>query len=355
MLRNIWTKSSRTIATCERNIFSSTESSSALWRTKTQNPKSSIQHIQKRPNKRLLTTSTSKTTEATTTDVLEPTTSQLRIVALHSGIPMIGFGFMDNLVMIQAGEAIDMSLGVAFSLSTLTAAGFGQCISDVAGFTCGGIVDATVAKMNLPTHGLSQVQLKLKPSRIATTVGGCVGVVFGCLLGMSCLLFMDTDRADRLKKEKELTSIFQSVMDEGHKLVNADRCALWMADETKKESDELWSRVVTGTNKKEIRVLKNVGSVVGTCFTTGEVINISDAYQDERFNKQVDAEFQYRTRSIVAVPVKNKEDGKVIAVIQMINKKKEDGSDGVFNDVDVKMIQMLASHVSHFVKVVTGS
>eukprot|EP00957_Ditylum_brightwellii_P024112 1818265-Ditylum_brightwellii.AAC.1 len=83
-----------------------------------------------------------------------------------------------------------------------------------------------------------------------------------------------------------------------------------MADETKKESDELWSRVVTGTNKKEIRVLKNVGSVVGTCFTTGEVINISDAYQDERFNKQVDAEFQYRTRSIVAVPVKNKEDGK---------------------------------------------
>ena len=111
---------------------------------------------------------------------------------------------MDNLVMIQAGEAIDMSLGVAFSLSTMTAAGFGQCFSDVAGITCGGLVDATVARMNLPSHKLSPAQMNLKRSRIYTTIGGCVGVVTGCLLGMSCLLFMDTDRADRAKKAKEL-------------------------------------------------------------------------------------------------------------------------------------------------------
>jgi hypothetical protein len=39
---------------------------------------------------------------------------------------MIGFGFMDNLVMITAGEAIDSTFGVALGISTLTAAGFGQ-------------------------------------------------------------------------------------------------------------------------------------------------------------------------------------------------------------------------------------
>jgi Transmembrane protein 65 len=134
-----------------------------------------------------------------------------------------GFGFMDNIVMIQAGEAIDMSLGVAFGLSTLTAAGFGQCVSDVAGFTCGGIVDAGVSKLNLPHHNLSPAQLDLKVTRTWHTFGGCVGVVTGCLLGMTCLLFMDTDRADRAKKAKELQSIFESVLVDGKTLVNAGK------------------------------------------------------------------------------------------------------------------------------------
>ena len=74
---------------------------------------------------------------ASTAVVVEaPTSRRLRIVALRSAVPMVGFGFMDNLVMIQAGEAIDMSIEVTFGLSTMTAAGFGQCVSDVAGFTC---------------------------------------------------------------------------------------------------------------------------------------------------------------------------------------------------------------------------
>ena len=43
---------------------------------------------------------------------------------------------MDNFVMLQVGDLIDASIGVTFSLSTLTAAGFGQVFSDVAGITC---------------------------------------------------------------------------------------------------------------------------------------------------------------------------------------------------------------------------
>ena len=138
-----------------------------------------------------------------------PTKQQLRIVALRYAIPMIGFGFMDNLVMIQAGDAIDQTFGVALGISTMTAAGFGQCFSDVAGNMSGGMVDAAVAKLNLPHHGLSETQLDMKVTRIWRTMGACVGVVTGCLLGMSCLLFMDTDAADRARRAKELESIFK--------------------------------------------------------------------------------------------------------------------------------------------------
>lgn len=257
---------------------------------------------------------------------------------------MIGFGFMDNLVMIQAGEAIDMSIGVAFGLSTMTAAGFGQCVSDVAGFTSGGIVDAMVTRLNLPGHGLSPKQLDTKRARIFHTIGGCVGVVTGCLLGMTSLLFMDTERAERAKQAKELTSIFESIMDEGHTLVNAERATLWMV-----EGEELWSKVATGT-KKVVHLPIDCG-IVGYCAKTGEVLNVPDAYKDERFYQNIDNLFGFTTKSILSTPIFDS-NGKVIGVIQIINKKQEDGSDGSFDDNDMKLSKMLASHVAAFIRIV---
>jgi len=117
-----------------------------------------------------------------------PTSEQLRILAFRSAIPMVGFGIMDNVVMITAGEAIDSTFGVYLGISTMAAAGFGQCISDVAGLTSGGLVDAGVSKLNLRHHGLSPKQLDLKIARIYSTFGACVGVLTGCLLGMTVLL-----------------------------------------------------------------------------------------------------------------------------------------------------------------------
>jgi len=298
-----------------------------------------------------------ETPKDTAIPILEPTSRQLRIVAFRSAIPMIGFGFMDNLVMIQAGEAIDMSIGVAFGLSTMTAAGFGQCFSDVAGFTCGGMVDAGVTKMRLPHHNLTLAQLDLKSARMWHTLGGCVGVVTGCLLGMSCLLFMDTDRADRAKKAKELQSIFESVLEEGHVLVGAERATLWMLEEdstTKQKT--IWSRVASGVDGLIQAPLE--GSIVGECIRTGEIVNIENAYEDDRFDQHVDAKTGFHTHSVLAVPVRN-EKGKVIGAIQMINKQNNDDNNeecgkgkAGFGPGDIKCVQMLCSHVASFMRVV---
>lgn len=250
--------------------------------------------------------------------------------------------------MITAGEAIDSTFGVALGISTLTAAGFGQCCSDVAGITCGGVVDATVSKLQLPKHGLSQEQLDLKSSRIYSTVGACIGVVTGCLLGMSVLLFMDTDRAERARKAKELQSIFESIMDEGNELLDAERATLFMLDDEKKE---LWSRVATG-NKGIIKVPSDAG-IVGACVSTGEMINVRDAYEDDRFNQTVDARTGFHTKSVLAIPVKDDE-GQTIGAIQMCNKVNPDGSDGVFTANDEKLVVMMASHVTAFIRIVNG-
>lgn len=165
--------------------------------------------------------------------VPQPTSRQLRIVALHAAIPMVGFGIMDNLIMIQFGDYVDNSLGVLFGLSTLTAAAIGNTVSDVAGVWFGDAVEATAAKLNLPEHGLTKMQSNLKRTRLYHTIGGSLGIVVGCALGMSCLLFMDTDRADKARQGKELQSIFESIMNEGHELVHADRATLGCTTPTK--------------------------------------------------------------------------------------------------------------------------
>ncbi|KAK1748649.1 TMEM65 domain-containing protein [Skeletonema marinoi] len=280
-------------------------------------------------------------------DVILPTKEQLHMLAYRAAIPMVGFGFMDNLVMITAGEAIDSTLGVALGISTMTAAGFGQCCSDVAGNLSGGTVDAAVTRMKLQHHGLSENQLDLKISRMYKLLGACVGVVTGCLLGMSCLLFMDTDKADRARKAKELKSIFDHIMTEGRALFNADRATLFMLDE---EKHELWSQIATGT-KGIIKVHEDEG-IAGACLQSGEIINIETAYDDKRFNQEVDGVTGFTTKSVLAIPVKN-ETGKCIGVIQM-NKKDKDDKVTSFGIDDEKLISMMANHVTSFIKIVDG-
>ena len=62
--------------------------------------------------------------------VIEPTHHQLYIVALHQAIPFVGFGIMDNAILILAGEVIDVYLGAALGLSTMCAAAIGNIISN---------------------------------------------------------------------------------------------------------------------------------------------------------------------------------------------------------------------------------
>jgi hypothetical protein len=63
-------------------------------------------------------------------------------------MPMVGFGIMDNFIMIQAGDAIDNTFGATLGIATLTAAAFGQVFSDVSGVLFGGVVERGVSKVS---------------------------------------------------------------------------------------------------------------------------------------------------------------------------------------------------------------
>jgi hypothetical protein len=131
--------------------------------------------------------------------VENPTRQQLVRVFLNAAIPMVGFGFMDQTVMLQAGNAIDCTIGVTFGLSTLTAAAFGQVCSDASGVLFGGTLESLASRAGLPKAGLTAAQTQLTVVRRLRLAGSFVGVIAGCILGLLNLFWIDLDRSSTLK------------------------------------------------------------------------------------------------------------------------------------------------------------
>jgi putative ABC transport system ATP-binding protein len=98
-------------------------------------------------------------------------------------------------------------------------------------------------------------------------------------------------------------------------LLNAERSSLFLV-----EGDFLVLQVAENLLELgEIRFPVGTG-IAGLVAQSGQAIRIDDAYADPRFNREVDRQTGFRTRSILSLPVKNQH-GEVFAVAQLLNRK----------------------------------
>ena len=144
------------------------------------------------------------------------------------------------------------------------------------------------------------------------------------------------DVVAEVTSEIELGSLLQRVMVEATKMLNADRATLFLNDF---KTNELFSRVAMGEGIGEIRLPNNAG-IAGAVFQSRETINIPHAYADLRFNPGFDKQTGYFTRSILCVPIINK-DGDCIGCTQALNKK-----GGGFTDEDESRLKAFTQQVS---------
>ena len=165
--------------------------------------------------------------------VTEPSKKDLRLNAFIIGVPFIGFGFMDNSILIIAGESIDANLGVLLGISTMCAAAFGNIISNIAGVGTGAYIEDFCSRyLNLPTPKLSQAQRNLRSVRLSGQVGTAIGITIGCMLGMSPLLFMDTDKVQVDKQDAHMETIFRDMVSEAKGLIGAESTCLFLVVDT---------------------------------------------------------------------------------------------------------------------------
>ncbi|XP_053322424.1 transmembrane protein 65 isoform X2 [Spea bombifrons] len=132
-----------------------------------------------------------------------PSSVQLKHVFIHNALPFVGFGFLDNAIMIAAGTQIELSIGVVLGISTMAAAALGNLVSDLAGLGLAGYVEALSSRLGLPIPDLTPKQADMWQTRVSAHMGKAIGVAIGCILGMFPLLFFPSDEEEKAKAENK--------------------------------------------------------------------------------------------------------------------------------------------------------
>jgi phosphoserine phosphatase RsbU/P len=137
--------------------------------------------------------------------------------------------------------------------------------------------------------------------------------------------------ATRIAQAQTLNSLLQLNADMGRDLIGAERCSIWLIDDT---AGQLYTTVAHGTGA--IRI--DVGhGIVGACIAGSQPVVVNDTSSDERFFGYVDEASGFVTQSAVVLPLCGA-DGKVIGAFQALNKP------GGFSNSDVALLGLAASY-----------
>lgn len=139
--------------------------------------------------------------------------------------------------------------------------------------------------------------------------------------------------ARTLAAETSLELLLKTVAEEIKKVLDADRCTVFLLD---RSSNELVSKIALGMGTQELRFPADKG-LAGYVAQSGEIINIKDAYSDARFNQDIDRETGYKTKTILCMPIWNMKH-EILGVFQVLNKQ-----NGTFSKEDEDVLIAIGS------------
>ena len=155
----------------------------------------------------------------------------------------------------------------------------------------------------------------------------------------------DRDELDRLRTLVEASklinssiepeALFASILTVARNELHVDRGTLWFVDDQK---NEIWTKVA-GELASQIRLPIGKG-LAGTVAASGEPVILHDTYADPRFDRSQDQKTGYYTRSMLCVPIRNREQ-KIVGVLQLLNK-----TVGAFGPRDLEFLNGISDHMA---------
>jgi putative ABC transport system ATP-binding protein len=121
------------------------------------------------------------------------------------------------------------------------------------------------------------------------------------------------DRAHRGLLEQALRVFTRRVAE----LLDAERASLFLVDHAR---GELTLRVSQDLAAGETVRIPIGSGIAGAAAASGRPVRVADAYLDPRFNRNVDLQTGFRTRSVLCLPLQDRS-GNVFAVTQLLNRR----------------------------------
>lgn len=158
---------------------------------------------------------------------------------------------------------------------------------------------------------------------------------------------------EEINSFNDIDAILDRILLEARRLTNADAGTIFLVHKGSLEfgyvhNDSLFQ---IDKNNKHLyssqQIAINEHSIVGYVASTGETLAIEDAYNlpancSFEFNSAFDQKTGYRTKSILAVPLKTFQN-KIVGVMQLINAKADDGDVKTFNQLQQTYVPLFAN------------
>ncbi len=126
-----------------------------------------------------------------------------------------------------------------------------------------------------------------------------------------------------LALESDIDKVLERITSAAIAMLEAERATLYVVDDGR---HELWSRVVTQSEFRELRLPLDGRSLAAEVARTGRPLRITDPYNDPRFDPSVDARTGFRTRSLIVLPIDSRARER-LGVLQVVNQR-----DGAFEE-----------------------
>jgi HD-GYP domain-containing protein (c-di-GMP phosphodiesterase class II) len=126
-----------------------------------------------------------------------------------------------------------------------------------------------------------------------------------------------------------LTELLDLILTKSREITCSDAGSVYLVDRSQKEPKLIFQAAQTDSLPHHLFKATSIPldreSLAGYVATTGESLNIPDAYAipsylPYKFDRHFDLEFDYRTVSVLVLPMQNR-DGETIGVIQLIDRK----------------------------------
>jgi phosphoserine phosphatase RsbU/P len=139
----------------------------------------------------------------------------------------------------------------------------------------------------------------------------------------------------KLNSTLDLGELIHIILQIATRQTGAERGTVFLVDAQK---NEIWSLVGLGLEQQVIRLPADRG-IAGWVAQNGRSVRLENAYEDPRFEPEIDRRLGFTTKRLLCLPIRN-EAGHIVGVLQLLNKNEP------FTAEDEAFLDALSAHVA---------